>query len=191
MSDIYVKCERILNARPETVYAALIDYWRRREILTANFLDYSVEQGGQGAGTVVSYRLAAAGRERPYRMRVEESEKGRVITERDTNSSLVTTWTVQAADGGTKTQVILATTWEGGKGVGGFFERTFAPLGLRRIYSEMLERLALLVEPAGSRSVQVGGTSNQVMANLRLISFLLGVIVALAIGIGYLRRQQH
>ena len=34
------------------------------------------------------------------------------------------------------------TEWQGGRGVGGFFERTFAPVGLRRIYGEMLDRLA-------------------------------------------------
>jgi hypothetical protein len=36
----------------------------------------------------------------------------------------------------------VATEWEGGSGVGGFFERTFAPMGLRSIYTEMLNRLA-------------------------------------------------
>jgi hypothetical protein len=32
--------------------------------------------------------------------------------------------------------------------VGGFFERTFAPMGLRRIYTDMLGRLAAALEPA-------------------------------------------
>jgi hypothetical protein len=152
MSEIFVKSERIVNARPEEVYAQLIDYRQRPKILTQNFLDYAVEQGGQGGGTVASYRLAAGGRERPYRMQVEESEKGHIITERDTNSSLVTTWTLQGINGGQQTRVILATTWSGGSGVGGFFERTFAPVGLRRIYAEMLNKLAQAVEAPAARN---------------------------------------
>ena len=33
----------------------------------------------------------------------------------------------------------------GAGGVGGFFEKTFAPLGLRRIHGELLENLAAYV----------------------------------------------
>ena len=39
------------------------------------------------------------------------------------------------------TTVRVRTTWDGAGGVGGFFERTFAPKGLRRTYDGMLERL--------------------------------------------------
>ncbi len=39
-------------------------------------------------------------------------------------------------------QVVNARPWEGGKGIGGFFEKTFAPLGLRRIYTEISGKLA-------------------------------------------------
>ena len=35
----------------------------------------------------------------------------------------------------------VRTTWNGAGGIGGFFERTFAPKGLRRIYGEILDRL--------------------------------------------------
>ncbi len=38
--------------------------------------------------------------------------------------------------------VTLESSWQGAGGIGGVFERTFAPLGLRRIYGEMLEKLA-------------------------------------------------
>ena len=33
------------------------------------------------------------------------------------------------------------TTWTGATGIGGFFERTFAPKGLVRIHEAFLERL--------------------------------------------------
>ena len=42
-------------------------------------------------------------------------------------------------------QVTLEASWQGAGGIGGVFERTFAPMGLRRIYGEMLDKLAAAV----------------------------------------------
>jgi hypothetical protein len=42
---------------------------------------------------------------------------------------------------GTATELRLSTVWEGHGGIGGFFERTFAPRGLRRIHGELLDNL--------------------------------------------------
>ncbi|MET3957196.1 hypothetical protein ABIE52_004062 [Rhodococcus sp. OAS809] len=64
---------------------------------------------------------------------------GNVITEKDANSSLVTTWTV--APNGTGTTVTTLTQWQGATGIGGFFERTFAPKGLQRIQAQVLDNL--------------------------------------------------
>ena len=62
------------------------------------------------------------------------------LVERDSNSSMVTRWTVHPADAGAST-VRVRTTWNGAGGIGGFFERTFAPKGLQRVYGDMLARL--------------------------------------------------
>jgi uncharacterized protein YndB with AHSA1/START domain len=106
MSQVFVKNERTIPASPETVYMVLADYKEQRPlILTPNFLDYKVESGGQGSGTVVSYRLRAANRERAYRMRVDEVVTGRELMERDRNSSLVTTWKLSPQDDGRQTRV--------------------------------------------------------------------------------------
>jgi hypothetical protein len=42
--------------------------------------------------------------------------------------------------------VTVKTSWQGAGGVGGFFEKTFAPLGLRKIQSAVLENLKTQVE---------------------------------------------
>lgn len=148
MSHIHVRAERTINAKTEIVYETLTDYrWKRPQILTSNFLDYTVGKGGQGAGTEIHYRLRAARRERPYTMQIEVPLKGLAITERDRNSSLLTTWTLMPIGNGERTKVRLDSEWEGGTGVGGFFERTFAPLGLKNIYGEILSNLAGLVQP--------------------------------------------
>jgi hypothetical protein len=63
-----------------------------------------------------------------------------VLTETDTKSSSVTTFTV-TPHGAESCTVQIATHWQGAGGIGGFFERTFAPGVLRRIYSDELSRL--------------------------------------------------
>ena len=68
----------------------------------------------------------------------------------DTVEEGVTTWILNPTASDTATSLRLSTIWEGHGGVGGFFERTFAPRGLRRIHGELLDRLTrqLGAEPA-------------------------------------------
>lgn len=147
MAQVVVQTERLVAASPRRVHAFLVDYQHNRpRILPPEyFRDYRVEQGGDGSGTIISYQLRAGGRERPYRMRVEEPAEGGLLIERDLESSLVTTWTLTPVEGGERTLVSLASTWEGAGGIGGFFERMFAPRALHRIYNEILEKLSAAV----------------------------------------------
>jgi hypothetical protein len=98
-----------------------------------------VERGGVGAGTIIRFHLKAGQRERDYRMEVSEPTPGQTIVERDLDSSLATTWTVSPEGSGSR--VRLETTWQGAGGIGGFFERTFAPRVLQGLYDEELDRL--------------------------------------------------
>ena len=61
--------------------------------------------------------------------------------EKDRNSSMVTTWMVTPAGEG-RPEVVVTTVWNGAGGIGGFFEKTFAPKGLGRIYDAVLAKLA-------------------------------------------------
>jgi uncharacterized protein YndB with AHSA1/START domain len=142
-TQIKVDVQRTIPAPPERVHRILADYvnGRPRILPPANFLDYKVLQGGTGGGTLFSYRLRAGRRERPYEMEVSEPSPGATLVERDRNSSLVSTWTLVPSTDGGATDLTLSTSWEGSGGIGGFFERTFAPSGLRRIYGELLDRL--------------------------------------------------
>ncbi len=69
------------------------------------------------------------------------------VTETDANSSMVTTYRVTGA--GEQSTVTITTTWQGAGGIGGFFEKTFAPKGLGRIYDELLTNLKVQVESNG------------------------------------------
>ena len=141
MSQVVATAEHVVHAPAEEVRAALADYeGARRRILPEQFSDYRVESGGAGAGTRVHWRFAATSK-RVRDQLVEVSEPAAdTLVETDANSSMVTNWTVHPADVGTTT-VRVRTTWKGAGGIGGFFERTFAPKGLARVYGEMLTRL--------------------------------------------------
>lgn len=143
MGTIRVAAEGTVAAPAATVYGLLADYRQHHpQFLPGAFSEWSVEEGGTGAGTVARFVVTAGGRQRAYRVSVTEPEPGRVLTETDTSSSLVTTFTVDAVDTGTAT-VRIETTWQGAGGVGGFFEKRFAPVALRRIYAEELVKLDL------------------------------------------------
>ena len=141
MSEVVATAERIVRAPVERTFAALADYEGvRPRIVTEKFLDYRVESGGQGAGTRVHWRFAATSkRVRDQLITVTEPVAGSLV-ESDANASMVTTWTVHGEDAG-GTTVRVRTTWDGAGGIGGFFERMFAPRVLRRVYGEMLQRL--------------------------------------------------
>lgn len=139
MGTISVAAERRIDAPAEIVYGYLADMSVHPRFLPPAFSEFEVESGGVGKGTVTRFKVTAGGRTRQYRMEVSEPEPGRVLTETDTNSSLVTTFTV-TPDGGAS-RVRIETTWAGAGGIGGFFERMFAPRTMRGIYDDELERL--------------------------------------------------
>jgi uncharacterized protein YndB with AHSA1/START domain len=140
MGTIRVAAERAIDAPPATVYGYLADMREHHpKFLPDNFSDFTVEQGGVGAGSVTRFKVTAGGRTREYQMTVAEPEPGRVLTESDSKSSLVTSFTVTPDGAGSR--VRIETTWQGAGGIGGFFERLFAPRAMRGIYADELERL--------------------------------------------------
>jgi hypothetical protein len=141
MGQVTSTAERVIDAPVAEVRAALADYEEiRPRILTEQFSEYRVESGGHGAGTRAHWKLAATKkRTRDCLVDVVESIDGSIV-ERDANSSMVTTWAVEPVDAG-RSRVTATTTWDGAGGIGGLFERTFAPKGLARIYDGVLAKL--------------------------------------------------
>jgi Polyketide cyclase / dehydrase and lipid transport len=144
MGQVSAASTVLINAEPDAVLTAVADYETvRPEILSSHYSGYQVLEGGQGEGTVVTWKLQATeSRVRDVKATVDVA--GHSVIEKDANSSMVTTWTVAPAGPGSS--VTTKTTWTGAGGVKGFFEKTFAPLGLRKIQAEVLENLKKKVE---------------------------------------------
>jgi uncharacterized protein YndB with AHSA1/START domain len=141
MGTLAAAAERQIDAPADEVYRYIADHRDHHpHFLPPAFSDFTVVSGGIGAGTVTTFKTTVGGRSRDYRMTVAEPEPGRVMTETDSKSTLVTTWTV-TPDGSTTSTVRISTTWQGAGGIGGFFERLFAPPALRRLYADELTRL--------------------------------------------------
>jgi hypothetical protein len=140
MAMIRVAAEGRVAAPADRVYGYLADYRQHHpRILPPAFSDFVVEEGGVGTGTVARFRVTTAGRSRRFRVRVDEPQPGRVLRESDLESSAVTTFTVTPDGDGAR--VRIETAWQGAGGIGGFFERLFAPRVLRRLYADELARL--------------------------------------------------
>jgi polyketide cyclase/dehydrase/lipid transport protein len=141
MGQVVATAEGVVRAPADRVLTALADYvGTRPRMLTEQFSEYRVQDGGQGAGTRVHWKLAATSRRVRDQDVVVTSTPDGGLVESDANSSMVTTWTVHAEDAGVTT-VRVRSTWNGASGIGGFFERTFAPRGLGRIHQDMISRL--------------------------------------------------
>ncbi|MFE4669787.1 SRPBCC family protein [Streptomyces sp. NPDC056716] len=146
MAQVEATTERVVAADPETVFDTLADYaGARANLLPEQFSEYEVREGGDGEGTLVHWKLQATSkRVRDCLLEVTEPSDGELV-EKDRNSSMVTVWRVTPGGEG-KSRVVVTSTWTGAGGIGGFFEKTFAPKGLGRIYDAILARLATEVE---------------------------------------------
>jgi hypothetical protein len=144
MAQVSASSTVLINAEPDAVLAAVADYQTvRPKILSSQYSDYQVLEGGQGAGTVATWKLQAT-KSRVREVKASVDVAGKTVIEKDANSTMVTNWTVAPA--GTGSTVTVKTSWQGAGGVGGFFEKTFAPLGLRKIQGEVLENLKTQLE---------------------------------------------
>ena len=144
MGQVSASSTVLINAEPAVVFAAVADYQTvRPKILSSHYSGYQVLEGGQGAGTVATWKLQAT-EKRVRDVKATVDVAGHAVIEKDANSTMITNWTVSPAGEGSS--VTVKTSWKGAGGIGGFFEKTFAPLGLRKIQAEVLENLKKQVE---------------------------------------------
>lgn len=143
MAQVTASVDVTVAAPPADVLAALADYVDvRPAILPEAYSGYEVLENGTGDGTVVTWRLQAT-KKRVRHVIADVAVTPDAVVETDRNSTMITTFSVAPDGAGSK--VTARTTWEGAGGIGGFFEKTFAPIGLGRIHGELLANLAARV----------------------------------------------
>ncbi len=145
MATIDVSSDAEVNAPPDVVYRIIADYenGHPRILPQKYFAGLVVEEGGVGAGTRIRFTMKGMGQARTMRARVEEPEPGRVLLETDLQTGAKTTFTVEPIDGGHRSRVTIRTEWQP-RGIGGLFERMFAPRLLRDAYAQELTNLHLV-----------------------------------------------
>jgi hypothetical protein len=135
-----------LNARPEIVWDILTDYrnGHARIVPKPYFSDLTVEQGGKGAGTIITFTFRAGGTMRHVRHIVSTPEPGRVLVESEADGSGGVTFTLTPVDGGQRTRVEIVTDMAGGTGLRGVIEQIFLPPYRRLMTKIYLQELANL-----------------------------------------------
>ena len=140
MSKVSASTEEPIGAPAKVVYRYLADYNEHHpRILPAAFSDFKVEQGGIGAGTVISFKAKIAGVTRGTRGVVEEPQPGRILRERYEDREMVTTFIV--SPDGKNCRVKIETVYEGANGIMGLIERLVVPRMLVKLYREELGNL--------------------------------------------------
>jgi hypothetical protein len=140
----HVEVSSVITARPEAIYAILADYRAGHQAILPKpyFSELVIEQGGQGAGTVLRVQMNVMGTRTHFHMVVSEPQPGRVLMETDEQAGVVTTFTVEPAAGDNQTRVTIASDFRASPGIKGLVERLLNPPIVRRIYRQELQLLA-------------------------------------------------
>lgn len=143
MSTYQASASLEIDSPAARVYAIISDYreGHPRILPRPPFRTLTVDQGGVGAGTVVAFSLRVLGRDRHMRARIDEPEPGRVLTETDLESGVVTTFHV-ADLSPEHSRVTIRTAGTVGSGWLGRLERYMTVSFLEKTYRRELQLLA-------------------------------------------------
>jgi len=142
MPDIRAASSAVIPAPAPIVYGLIADYHQGHpSILPPKyFRNLTVEEGGRGAGTRISFEMRSFGKIQRFRGEVAEPEPGRRLVETYPDSGIETVFTVDPADEGRSSLVTIASSYHK-PGLPGWFDRLLAPVFLRTVYAAELRLL--------------------------------------------------
>jgi hypothetical protein len=148
MKTFRVEQSAVIDAKPGVVYAVIADYQIGHPAILPKpyFSDLTIEKGGQGAGTVILFKMKVFGQESTYHQEVSEPEPGRVIAETDLNTGQYTTFTFAPLNGGSQTRLTIASKFPRKPGLAGFLESLMQPPIVSRLYTQELRNIAEYVQ---------------------------------------------
>ncbi len=152
MSTLHAEYSNIIDARADVIYNILTDYKVGHAAILPKqyFTVLNIEQGGDGAGTIVNGVLKFWGKEYHFHQIVSEPEPGRMLVETDLDTPQVTEFVLEALDGGQRTRVTIASNFPASAGIAGFMERMLKPAVMQRIYKAELEQLSAYLSEQSS-----------------------------------------
>ncbi len=144
---IHAEASAVINAPCANIYAVISDYRVGHPAILPKpyFSELTVEQGGQGAGTVIRATMTAFGKVYPLHQRVTEPEPGHVLRETDLETGQYTTFTFEPLANDTQTRVTIASEFPRSLGFVGLIESLAIPSFTRRLYKQELENLSAYV----------------------------------------------
>jgi Polyketide cyclase / dehydrase and lipid transport len=144
MKTIHVEATRIIDARPEQLYAVISDYRVGLPAILPKppFTDLTVEKGGQGAGTVIWVSMTFFGREHRYHLAISEPEPGHVLVETDIESGKYTRFTFEPLDDGKRTRLVIDSELPAKPGLLGYLGALSVRWFASRLYKKELHILA-------------------------------------------------
>lgn len=151
MAQHRIVVSALIPAPAEQIYAIIADYHtgHPRILPKPYFVSMTVEAGGIGAGTVITFQMRLLGQLQTFHAAITEPEPGRVLVETNAARGVVTTFTVEPRDGGRRAQVTLTTDSTVHDGVLGAVEGWLAGQLLRPIYVKELAQLAAVAATPG------------------------------------------
>lgn len=141
---VHAEASETIDARAEDIYAVVTDYRVGHPAILPKqyFTDLIVEEGGQGAGTILRGSVKVFGSEYPFHQAVTEPDPGRSLLETDTNTGQTTRWLFESLGDGAQTRVTIASDFPPSTGIVGVLERLTKPMVIRTIYRKELRQLA-------------------------------------------------
>lgn len=143
MQQITVEESAVIGAPTSKVYDIIADYRNGHPHIVPKkyFKSVEVEYGGVGAGTIIRVVTQFWGRQIHYRMLVEEPDQGKVISERDLTTGMVTYFIVEQGKNKGESVVTIKTEMPIADGLKGMIEKLTTPPVMKKIYREELAQL--------------------------------------------------
>ena len=144
MAHHRVSASAVIPAPATKIYALIADYrnGHPRILPKPYFVSLTVEQGGVGAGTVITFQMKLMGRLQTFHSVITEPEPGRVLAETDPTTGTVTTFTVEPREGGQQAYVTITTDTQVPDGLAGAIQGWLTTRLLHPIYVKELAQLA-------------------------------------------------
>ena len=143
MPEIRAAASAVIGAPPRIVYGIISDYRHGHpSILPPKyFANLTVEEGGTGAGTRITFEMRSLGTIQRFRGEITEPQPGRQLVETYPDVGIQTVFTVDPRGDGQSSFVTIATSYRK-LGLRGWLDWLVAPAFLRTVYAAELRLLA-------------------------------------------------